>query len=245
MSQSDLIYGRHAVQAVLTHRPGDIQELWVQDPNSRSLQPIAQQAIKQNIQIQEIDSTALREKAGDAVHQGIAARVRLRQSMPEKEWIAQLKTDVSGARLLILDGINDPRNLGACLRISEAAGIQAVITPQRKSAGLTGAVYKSASGSAERVPLVTVSNLARTLKQLKQLGVWLYAASHNGESPLWQTTFNPPWGIVVGSENTGVRSQTLGLCDVRVSIPMCGQIESLNLASACSVLLYEAKRQST
>lgn len=245
MNSPELIYGRHAVLAALQARPGDIRELWLQNEKDiPSTDPLLARARELRIPVQRVNAAALRRHTRDAVHQGVAARIRSRTPKSEHDLAALLEKDPESVRLLVLDGVTDPHNLGACLRVAEAAGVRAVIAPVRHQARLTGGALKSASGSAERVPLVQVSNLARSLEQLKQAGVWLYAAVADSETDLWQTTFRLPWAIVVGGEGEGIRARTRALCDFLVSIPMQGEVESLNVAAASSVLLFEADRQS-
>ena len=244
MSTPELIYGRHAVLAALQARPGDIHELWLQSGERvSSTDPLLARARELHIPVQRVNAAALRRHTRNAVHQGVAARIRSRAPKSEHDLTTLLEKDPESARFLVLDGVTDPHNLGACLRVAEAAGIRAVIAPARHQARLTGSALKSASGSAERVPLVQVSNLARSLEQLKQAGVWLYAAVADSETDLWQTTFRLPWAIVVGGEGGGIRARTRALCDFSVGIPMQGEVESLNVATASGVLLFEADRQ--
>lgn len=245
MNSPELIYGRHAVLAALQARPGDIRELWLQnEENISPTDPLVARARELRIPVQRVNAAALRRHTRDAVHQGVVARVRSRAPKSENDLAALLEKNPESVRLLVLDGVTDPHNLGACLRVAEAAGVHAVIVPARHQARLTGSAFKSASGSAERVPLVQVSNLARSLEQLKKAGVWLYAAVADSEVDLWQTTFRLPWAIVVGGEGGGIRARTRALCDFSVGIPMRGEAESLNVATASSVLLFEADRQS-
>lgn len=245
MSAPELIYGRHAVLAALQARPGDIRELWLQnEENLPPTDPLVALARELRIPVQHVNAAALRRHTRGAVHQGVAARIRSRAPRSENDLTALLEKDPESVRLLVLDGVTDPHNLGACLRVAEAAGVRAVIVPARRQARLTGGALKSASGSAERMPLVQVSNLARGLEQLKQAGVWLYAAAADSGTELWRTTFRLPWAIVVGGEGGGIRARTRALCDFSVAIPMRGEVESLNVAAASSVLLFEADRQS-
>ncbi len=245
MSSPELIYGRHAVLAALQARPGDIRELWLQNEESASLaDPLVARARELRIPVQRVNAATLRRHTRDAVHQGVVARIRSQGPGPEQDLSVFLKDDLETSRFLVLDGVTDPHNLGACLRVAEAAGVCAVIVPAHHQARLTGSALKSASGSAERVPLVRVSNLARSLQQIKQAGVWLYAAAADSGENLWQTTFRLPWAIVVGGEGAGIRARTRALCDFSVGIPMQGEVESLNVATASSVLLFEADRQT-
>ena len=237
----EMIYGQHAVRAVLENRPEAATELWLLSGRDHTaLQAIATAA---GIPIQRVSADALRKHTEDGAHQGVAVRVRSRTSLGERDLVTLMKASAEHCRFLVLDGITDPHNLGSCLRVSEASGITAVITPTRRQASLSASVYKSASGSAERIPLVQTANLARTLESLKKAGVWLYAACGDHGTSLWETSFQAPWAIVLGSEGSGMRARTRALCDFTVRIPMQGKIESLNIATAAGVLLFEAGRQ--
>jgi 23S rRNA (guanosine2251-2'-O)-methyltransferase len=145
--------------------------------------------------------------------------------------------------LLILDGVQDPHNLGACLRTAEAAGVHAVIVPKDRAVGITPIVRKAAAGAAEIIPVVQVTNLARVLRLLKQRGVWLYGTSDQAQANLWQQDLRGPLALVMGGEGDGLRRLTAELCDHLVAIPMAGRIESLNVSVATGVCLYEIRRQ--
>ena len=245
MNSPELIYGRHAVMAALRSRPGDVRELWLRDGDPlSSTDPLIVRARELRIPVQRVKASALRRHTRNAAHQGVAARIRLGRVRLEDDLAALLEKEPESARFLVLDGVTDPRNLGACLRVAEAAGIRAVIAPAHRQAGLTGGALKSASGSAERMPLLRVSNLARSLQRIKQAGVWTYAAVADSSTTLWRTRFKSPWAIVVGAEGGGIRARTRALCDFSVGIPMRGEVESLNVATASSVLLFEADRQA-
>ncbi len=244
MSTTPLIYGRHAVRAALQARPGDVQELWVQTSNKiASVADIVAQAEALGIAVQQVTAGTLRQHTRDATHQGVAIRMRAQPAWSEQDLSHLVKEDLNAVRLLVLDEVTDPQNLGACLRVAEAAGVRAVIATKRHQAKLSGSVFKAASGAAERVPLVRVANLARVLEQLKEWGVWLYAAAADASDGLWETDFQMPFAIVVGSEGGGLRQRTRALCDFAVRIPMHGHAESLNVATAAGILLFEASRQ--
>ncbi len=238
----ELIYGQHAVQAVLETRPQAVTELWLlrSDREHATLRILATEA---GIPIQHVSAEALRKHTEDGAHQGIAVRVRPQPPLGERDLATLVQDSAEHGRFLVLDGITDPHNLGSCLRIAESAGVTAVIAPTRRQASLSASVYKSASGSAERVPLIHTANLARSLEALKAAGIWLYAACGEGGTSLWETSFQAPWAIVLGSEGDGIRARTRALCDFTVRIPMQGKIESLNIATAAGVLLFEANRQ--
>ena len=243
MSAPALLYGRHAVAAALRARPGDVRELWLRargrDARAAELRARAEAA---GVPVQEVDGAALRRHLGDAAHQGVAARARPPAPRHERALEPLLERTAGAARLLALDGVTDPRNLGACLRVAEAAGIDAVLVPARRRAALTAAACKAAAGAAERVPLIQAGNLAQALRRLKRAGVWLYAAAADGERELWSAAFQPPWAILLGGEGAGLRAQSRALCDAGVRIPMRGEAESLNVACAAGVLLFAAGR---
>ena len=147
------------------------------------------------------------------------------------------------ALLLILDGVTDPHNLGACLRVADAMGVHAVIAPKDRAVGINATVSKVASGAAETVPYITVTNLARTMRDLKERGIWLIGTSDDADKGLYEADFTGPTALVMGSEGEGMRRLTRETCDLLVSVPMLGSVESLNVSVASGVCLYEARRQ--
>ena len=176
-------------------------------------------------------------------HQGVIAYCKSASTYSEgdlKELLADLKEP---AFLLILDGVQDPHNLGACFRSADAAGVHAIIAPKDRSVGLTASVSKVASGAAETVPFVQVTNLARTLEMLKEMGIWIYGAAGEAEQSLFKTDLKGSIALVLGSEGEGLRRLTRDTCDVLVKIPMHGSVSSLNVSAAAAVFLFEAVRQ--
>jgi 23S rRNA (guanosine2251-2'-O)-methyltransferase len=178
-------------------------------------------------------------------HQGVIAAIEPQETedRQERDLPAFLEGLETPAFLLVLDGVQDPHNLGACLRTADAAGVHAVIVPRDRAAGITPVVRKVASGAAETVPLFRVTNLARCLRALKQAGVWIHGASDDAGSTLYETDLRGPLAIVLGGEGKGLRRLTRELCDFLVAIPMAGRVESLNVSVAAGVLLFEARRQ--
>ncbi|MET0029733.1 MAG: 23S rRNA (guanosine(2251)-2'-O)-methyltransferase RlmB [Candidatus Thiodiazotropha sp.] len=244
-SQEAWILGLHAVKAALS---GDhhARELWVdagrQDQRVREILTLAEQA---GIACQRVTGRALDERFREARHQGVALSVMPRQAQDEPYLKALLKRLDHPPFLLVLDGVQDPHNLGACLRTADAAGIDAVIIPRDKSAGLTPTVRKVASGAAESVPLVQVTNLSRTLKWLQSEGVWLIGTAGEAEQSLYQASLSGPLALVMGGEEKGMRRLTREQCDLLVRLPMQGSVESLNVSVAAGISLYEAVRQRT
>ena len=196
-----------------------------------------------NASVQVVPRQTLDRLTQHGRHQGIAARMR-RGKFSTQDLDTVLATVATGLPLyLVLDGIQDPHNLGACLRTADAAGVRAVIVPRDRAVGLTPTVAKVASGAAETVPVVQVTNLARALRQLKDAGIWIVGASGDAEKSIYQTDLDRPLALVLGAEDKGLRENTRKHCDMLARIPMAGAIASLNVSVAAAVCLYEAVRQ--
>lgn len=240
----DWVYGLHAVESLLKHNADSIQLLMVQQGrHDQRLEPLVQRARRLNIIIREVPKTELDEEIG-GVHQGIAAQCsNLRLERSEGFLNELLQRLDRPAFLLVLDGVTDPHNLGACLRTAEAAGVDAVIVPKDKSALMTPTARKVACGAAEIVPFITVTNLARTLKHLQDNRVWIYGAAGEAEQSIYQTDLRGPIALVMGSEGSGMRRLTREHCDAIFSIPMAGEVSSLNVSVSAGVCLFEAVRQ--
>lgn len=238
------MYGRHAVDALLERDPAGIQELWLQDGRGDGVSARARAlASRHGISLQVVPRSTLDRMLGGVRHQGIAARYRSSGGPP----VADIRGLVAGAGdallLLVLDGVQDPHNLGACLRSADAAGADAVVVPRRRAVGLTPAVRKAASGAAERIPLVIVGNLAEALRELRAAGVALLGASAGAGVPFTQADLRGPAAIVMGGEGRGLRRLSAELCDQLMHIPMGGGAESLNVSVAAALCLFEARRQ--
>ncbi|MES9992321.1 MAG: 23S rRNA (guanosine(2251)-2'-O)-methyltransferase RlmB [Candidatus Thiodiazotropha sp.] len=237
------VLGLHAVKSAL-QRQGSAQELLIdgkrRDARIKEILELAEIA---GIPWQQISARVLDERFSGDNHQGVALRVRQRQTQDEPYLKALLKRLEEPAFLLILDGVQDPHNLGACLRSADGAGVQAVIAPRDRSVALTSTVRKVASGAAETVPFVQVSNLSRTLKWLKAEGVWLIGTAGEAAETLYEVDLRGPLALVMGGEGKGLRRLTREQCDLLVKLPMAGSVESLNVSVACGVSLYEAVRQ--
>jgi 23S rRNA (guanosine2251-2'-O)-methyltransferase len=205
------------------------------------MQELLQAAKAVNVRIIQVDDQRLNNIVGTRRHQGVVAKageLSLARNLDE------LLDAIDGPPLLlVLDGITDPHNLGACLRVADGAGAHAVIVPKDRAVGLNATAAKVASGAAETVPYLTVTNLARTLRELKERGILLVGTTDDGEKSLYQADFSGPAALVMGSEGEGMRRLTRETCDVLVSIPMFGSVESLNVSVASGVCLYEARRQ--
>ena len=239
---SRLIYGFHAVTAKLRHDPGSLKEIIIDaarhDARARDLLAHAE---LQGIKIIGSDAKRLDGMAPGAKHQGVVALVEGGRKVAHLDDV--LETLEEPPFLLILDGITDPRNLGACLRVADAAGVHAVIAPKDRAVGLTDVAAKTASGAAETVPYVMVTNLARTLRELKERDIWVLGTAGEAPSDLYAATWPVATAWVLGAEGEGMRRLTRENCDQLVSIPMHGAVESLNVSVAAGVCLYEARRR--
>ncbi len=243
MSQTSFIYGFHAVIAKLRHQPEAIIEIFIdsgrQDARARDL---LRHAEVQDVRVMQVDGKRLEGMAGGGRrHQGVVARVKsdIRQVTLDDV----LDTLEEPAFLLVLDGVQDPHNLGACLRVADAVGVHAVIAPKDRAVGLTQTVAKVASGAAESVPYITVTNLARTLRELKERGIWVIGTDAEASEDLYSATWPESVAWVLGAEGDGMRRLTRENCDQLVTIPMLGSVQSLNVSVAAGVCLYEGRRR--
>jgi 23S rRNA (guanosine2251-2'-O)-methyltransferase len=244
MSQDqDWIFGLHAVRTAL-QRPKRLAEVLIdggrRDQRAQEIEALAQSA---GVKLSQVNSDELERIAAGGRHQGVAARLHPLQTQDEPYLKSLLKRLEEPPFLLILDEVQDPHNLGACLRSAEGAGVHAVVTPRDRSASLTPIVRKVASGAAEMVPLIQVTNLVRSMKWLKQEGVWLIGTAGEAENSLYNTDLKGPLAVVMGGEGKGMRRLTREACDLLVKLPMAGTVESLNVSVATGVTLYEAVRQ--
>jgi len=237
-------YGIHAVRVLLTRQPQRVRRvLLAGGRDAGRLAEIRALAQKAGVQVDAADDALLDKLAEGGRHQGAVAEVLPRAEDPETQLEEALESTAGAPLLLVLDGVQDPHNLGACLRSADAAGVAAVIVPRNRAAGMTPVVRKVAAGAAETVPLVAVVNLARTLRQLKERGIWLVGTDDTAEKALYEADLAGPVALVMGSEGEGLRRLTRECCDVLVSIPMAGAVESLNVSVATGVVLFEAVRQ--
>jgi 23S rRNA (guanosine2251-2'-O)-methyltransferase len=240
----ELIYGIHAIEAALTHDPGNIIELYFEgDSHNARLKELSERARDAGLKPHARDKAALDKMTGGARHQGAVARYRTPPPRSEAELATLVEKAGADALLLVLDGVTDPHNLGACLRSAEAAGVTAVVVPKDKAAGITPTVRKASAGAADRIAFFAVTNLARTLKALKQQGVWLAGLAGDAAQDFYSLDLKGPLAIVLGSEGEGMRRLTRESCDYLAKIPMRGSVESLNVSVAAGVVLFEALRQ--
>ena len=245
----ELVYGVHPVEAVLDDDPSAIREVWVAARGARAAR-LVERIEAAGLAVRRCERETLDRLAPGARHQGVVARVR---SRPAADWPSVLDSVERAIResgageppplLLVLDQVQDPRNLGACLRSAAAAGAAAVVVPRRRAAAVTAAVRRTAAGGAERVPVVEVPNLARALRDLAARGVTVAGADPDAPLPAWNADLGGPLALVLGAEEGGLRRLTREHCDHLVAIPMTAGGASLNVSVAAGILLYEALRQ--
>jgi 23S rRNA (guanosine2251-2'-O)-methyltransferase len=242
MSSPKVLFGFHAVGVRLKTAPQSIIEIYY-EPTRRDarMRGFLERAKEANARLIEADGLRLAKLAGSHGHQGVAARVT---ALETAHSLDDLLDQVAGPPLLlVLDGVTDPHNLGACLRVADGAGAHAVIAPKDHAVGINATVAKVASGAAETVPYFMVTNLARTLGELKERSIWCIGTSDDAPQSLYQVDLKGPVALVLGAEGTGLRLLTRKTCDALISIPMRGAVESLNVSVASGVCLYEALRQ--
>jgi 23S rRNA (guanosine2251-2'-O)-methyltransferase len=244
MSEAAVIFGLHAVRTLLQQRPERAAQLVLQKGRDDArMNELVQLAQAKGIKTEWRDARELDRLAGGESHQGACLHIRSMGVLGEGALDELLEKTTEPPFLLVLDGVQDPHNLGACMRTADAAGVTAVVVPKDRAAGLSATVRKVASGAAETVPLIQVTNLARTLRWLKEREVWIIGTDDQAEQTVFTSRLTGPLAIVLGAEGTGLRRLTRESCDLLVSIPMRGVVESLNVSVAAGVLLYEAVRQ--
>jgi len=239
---SKILTGFHAITSRLRQAPESVSEIYIDaergDARAKDLRKLAERL---NVRVIPVDSKRLDGMAGGVRHQGVVAQAGVLE-MPK--FIEDVLESINEPPLfLVLDGVQDPHNLGACLRVADGAGAHAVIAPKDRSVGLTTAAIKVASGAAESVPYIVVTNLARTMRDLKDRNIWLVGTDDAAPKTLYEEKLEGPLGIVMGAEGEGLRRLTRENCDLLVSIPMRGSVESLNVSVASGVCLYEARRR--
>lgn len=243
-SNRTFVYGLHAVTSVLERAPERVLELWMAQPRddvrTRELRQRAQNA---GIRVQSVGSETLSKLVGEVAHQGAVAAVRPLKAWDEHDLMGALGQVTGELLLLILDGVTDPHNLGACLRTAAAAGAHAVLIPKDRSAAVDGVARKVAAGAAEIMPVARVTNLARTMDMLKERGIWVVGTDSEALPTLYGADLQRPLALVLGAEGTGMRRLTRERCDFLVRIPMQGHVESLNVSVAAGIALFEAQRQ--
>ena len=249
MSEKNLIYGFHAIEALLLKQPERIVQVYLQDSalkkerQDHKLQKIFKTLKDLAISYELVNREVLERMTAQANHQGIAAHCTKARTYAESE-LKSLIANIQGPPLLlILDGVQDPHNLGACLRTADAAGVHAVIAPKDKSVGLTSTVVKVACGAAETVPFVQITNLARVMNELKEQGIWIFGLADDAEKTIYEEDLKLPTALVLGNEEKGMRHLTREHCDIILQLPMHGFVSSLNVSVATGVALFEANRQ--
>lgn len=242
MSNTRFIFGFHPVISRLRQNPDSIKEIYLdatrRDQRVRDLTRLAETA---RVQIIACEQDRLIKMSGGKRHQGVVANIDVTRVYVDIDDV--LDTLTEPARLLVLDGVKDPHNLGACLRVADAMGVHAVIAPKDRAVGLTSTVYKVSSGAADTVPYISVTNLARTLRKLKQRDIWIMGTSDNAEQDLNAVELSGAIAWVLGAEGEGLRRLTRETCDQLIRIPMQGTVESLNVSVSAGICLFETYRQ--
>lgn len=243
MASSVFIYGFHAVMAKLRHQPEAVVEIFIDESrHDARARDLVKYAEFNNVRVMPVDGKRLDGMSGSGRrHQGVVASVTSEIKNITVDDV--LDTLEEPPLLLVLDGVQDPHNLGACLRVADAVGAHAVIAPKDRAVGLTNTAIKVASGAAESVPYITVTNLARTLRELKERGIWVVGTDADGEAGLYSAQWPKGTAWVLGAEGDGMRRLTKETCDQLVTIPMLGSVQSLNVSVAAGVCLYEARRR--
>jgi 23S rRNA (guanosine2251-2'-O)-methyltransferase len=245
-SAPKVLFGFHAVGVRVKTAPQSVIEIYF-DPTRRDarMRQFVDRATEAGIRLIEADGPRLAKLSGGHGHQGVAARVSEIKMVHSLDELLEGIEKIESPLILVLDGVTDPHNLGACLRVADGAGAHAVIAPKDHAVGINATVAKVASGAAETVPYFMVTNLARTLNELKERNIWIIGTSDDAPKTLYQVDLKGPTALVLGAEGDGMRQLTRKTCDELISIPMCGGVESLNVSVASGVCLYEARRQRT
>lgn len=239
----DMIAGRHSVlEALKSGR--SINKIWIaENVQKHQIQPIMAEAKKSGVVVQFVDKRKLDQMVENVPHQGIVAQVAAYDYAQVEDILARARAKGEVPFIVLLDEIEDPHNLGSILRTADCAGVHGVIIPKRRSVGLTATVSKTSAGAVEYVPVAKVTNLAQTIDELKEQGIWVAGADVQAKETLYQTDFTLPIAIVIGNEGKGIGRLIKDKCDFRVQLPMFGQINSLNASVAASLFMYEVVRQ--
>ena len=243
MNEKVYIYGINAVSDVLKHRPNQLIEVFLNDDiSNKRFNKLIDLIQQHQISLTKVSRNKIEQITGTSKNQGIVAAVKQPKHLDSKaalNFIKKIRTPL----ILILDGLQDPRNFGACLRTANASGVDLVVTPRSRAVINTPVVSKVSAGASALIPIAKIPNLVRFMKELKQLGIWIFGTSDQADLNYWETDYTCPMAIIVGSEGKGMRALTAKHCDYLISIPMTGQIESLNVSVATGVCLYEVVRQ--
>lgn len=242
MKQVRIVYGFHAVSSRLRHGAATIHEVYVaKDRSDRRMRDLVQFAGEVGVKCMEVDPERLDAMTGHAPHQGVVARAEPVERARDLDAVLDALTPET--LFLVLDGVQDPHNLGACLRVADAAGVAAVVAPKDRAVAINATVAKVASGAADTVPYFAVTNLARTLDHMKDAGVWVVGTDSDATDDLYRTKLDGPLALVLGAEGAGLRRLTRERCDALARIPMGGTVASLNLSVAAGICLFEARRR--
>ncbi len=241
---NELLIGIHAVEAALNHDVANLVELYIESGSHNTrLKELGERARELGVKPHARDRAALDRMTGGARHQGVVARYNAPAALADSALPELVEKAGRDALFLVLDGITDPHNFGACLRSAEAAGVTAVLVPKDRAVGVTPTVRRASAGAADRVPIVAATNLARALKTLKDAGVWLVGLAGDTAQSVYAIDLDGPIAVVLGSEGEGMRRLTRENCDFVAKIPMQGDVESLNVSVATGIVLFEALRQ--
>lgn len=241
---NELLIGIHAVEAALNHDVANLVELYIENGTQNvRVRELGERARELGVKPHARDRAALDRMTGGARHQGVVARYNAPAALPDSALAGLVEAAGRNALVLVLDGVTDPHNFGACLRSAEAAGVTAVVVPKDRAVGVTPTVRRASAGAADRVPIVAATNLARALKALKEAGVWLVGLAGDTDQSVYSVDLDGPIAVVLGGEGEGMRRLTRENCDFVAKIPMQGDIESLNVSVATGIVLFEALRQ--
>jgi 23S rRNA (guanosine2251-2'-O)-methyltransferase len=244
MSVANRLGGIHSVQAALEYTPEKIIRAWLdQQRQDLRIREIAQRIVAAGIPLETVSRKSLDSMVRERNHQGVVIEIRLPAEKGEKDLFRAIERSAAVPFYLVLDQVQDPYNLGACLRTADAVGVQGVVIPKDNASGITPTVCKVASGAAEFVPVYRVTNLTRALQEMKKAGLWIIGACGEARQSVFTADLSGPLALVIGAEGSGLRRLTREQCDLLVCLPMAGKVESLNLSVAAGVLLYEAVRQ--
>ena len=243
--ESRTVHGIHPVLEALRAHPGEVDRIYLLEGAvaPRAAAEILSRAREARVKVERVPRERLQALVEGAAHQGVAARLREFAYATLKEVLARAEASGAPPLVVVLDGLQDPHNLGAVIRSADALGAHGVVLPRDRSVGVTAAVARASAGAVEHVPVARVTNLSRALEELKAAGVWVAAADPEGDQVLWGARLNGPLALVIGAEGTGVRPGVLKHCDLRLRIPMGGRVGSLNASVSAALVLYEAARQ--
>ena len=243
MNEKAYIYGINSVFDVLKHRPEQLIEVWLKDGvSNKRFNKLIDLIQQHHISLTCVSGKKIEQITGTSKHQGIVAAVKQPKHLDSKTALNFIKK-IRIPLILILDGLQDPRNVGACLRTANASGVDLIVIPRSRTVINTPVVSKVSAGASALIPIAEIPNLVRFMKELKKLGVWIFGTSNQVDQNYWDLDYTCPMAVIVGSEDKGMKALTTKHCDYLISIPMIGQIKSLNVSVATGVLLYEVVRQ--